>query len=110
MGKQLDRAGGVDSSGVGSPDLFWDEFSALNLVIEQKLTDHIKLRISAKNIDRPVREMYEDRGFIDALGDSVVYADSSTPYEGSTGSTEYRDWRSRQQIDPTYSISISGSF
>ena len=108
-GEKLDRVGGLDSSKVGVPDLFWDSFSALNLVIEQKLGDHFKIRFAAKNLNRPVRQLFEDDALFKQLADSGIYADSSVIYD-ATANGSYTKWRSRQTLDPTYSISISGSF
>lgn len=112
-GRQLDRAGGIADSLIGVPDLYWDKFSALNVVLEQKITDHMSLRISAKNINSPVRKMFED----DIFFTGIRGADPKKPFDlkkesggSKTDREEYESWRSRQKIDPTFSVSISGTF
>ena len=108
-GQQLDRAGGLDDSKVGAPDLFWDEFSALSLVVEQKISENFKIRFAAKNINKPFRKLFEDQALFNEMADQTVYADASNTYDSSVNGS-YNKWRSRQRIDPTFSISISGSF
>ncbi len=95
IGRQLDRVGGLDSAGKGAPDLFWDPFNSLNFVLEQKLREHWKLRLSIKNLGSPTRKMSENEDFFDAL--NVAEADRPP-------------FRSSVSIDPSYSITLSGSF
>ena len=115
LGQQLDRAGGLSGDFVGSADLFWQEFSSLSLVIEQRITDYIKLRFSAKNIDRSVRELAEDDRWNSLLVDGNRFI--ADPNTNDPNSDNYQDaltniggFRTSQVIEPTYSISISGSF
>ena len=95
IGRQLDRVGGLDSAGRGAPDLFWDPFNSLNFVLEQNLREHWKLRFSIKNLGSPTRKMSENKDFFDALN----VADADRP-----------PFRSSVSIDPSYSITLSGSF
>jgi hypothetical protein len=111
LGEQLDRAGGIgDPKLPGLADTYWDEFSSVNLVVEQDLTDHIKLKLSVKNLDSPVRSLYEDDIFYTALSDEDLYrqsgGSSSDVVAGSAGGFK----RTSQAVEPSYSISISGSF
>lgn len=108
-GQQLQRAGGLDNGKVGVPDLYWDEFAGLNLAIEQTLGENLKISFSAKYINKPTRKLFEDRTLFDEMVDQKVYADSSNIYDSSVYGI-YQNWRSRQPIDPTFSLSISGSF
>ena len=108
LGEQLDRAGGISRDGfIGIADTYWDEFSSMNLVVEQRLTDHIKLKFAVKNLDSPVRRLYEDEIFYDALNDDTLV---NRPGGGSVAGSAGGFDRSSQTIEPTYSISISGSF
>jgi hypothetical protein len=108
-GQQLQRAGGLDNAKVGVPDLYWGEFAGLNLAIQQNIGENLKISFSAKYINNPTRKLYEDKALFDEMADQEVYADSSTIYNSSVNGI-YQNWRSRQSIDPTFSLSISGSF
>lgn len=106
-GEQLDRVGGISESQEGVADLYWADYNSMNLVVEQRLNDRWKLKFSIKNLDSPVREMFEDSDFYDNLIDPTLY-DSAGGTAISSNAGNFT--RSRQQFDPTYSISISGSF
>lgn len=114
LGRQLSKAGGLTDA-QGSADLFWEEFSALNLVIEQKLTDHLKLRFTAKNFNSPVRELSEDDSWNEYLvdGQRFLYNPGTNDPENpayQAALAPFGAFRTRQTVEPSYSISISGSF
>ena len=106
LGEQLNRVGGLDDSLEGTADIYWGEFTSMNLVIEQELTDHIKLKFAVKNLNSPVRSTFEDSTFYDSLEDAGLFDPSDTQLSNSAGGFD----RSTQTVEPTYSISISGSF
>lgn len=107
LGKQLDRAGGISDNQKGSADFLFDEFSSLSLVVEQELTDHISLKFSVKNLNNPDRILYEDPSFLRALADQSIYDGiGGSPYSNN-GTPAFRE---RVSVEPTYSISISGTF
>jgi hypothetical protein len=107
LGKQLERAGGISGSREGSADLYWDDFTSMNLVIEQELSEYWKLQFSVKNLDSPVRKLYEDDIFYSALIDDTLYNEAGG--DALSGGAA-QSFRTRQKIEPTYSISISGRF
>lgn len=107
VGPQLLRAGGLNADNRGTADLYWASFSSVNLVVEQKLSEHWTLVLSAKNIDRPDRKTYEDPFWYNALNDSTRYLDENAfPADAISSSNS----RTSQFIEPSYSISIKGSF
>lgn len=106
LGEQLERVGGLDDSLSGSADIYWDEFTSINLVIEQALTDHIKLKFSVKNLDSPVRSTFEDAAFYNNMVASDLLTKDGEQI--STSAVGYK--RTSQTVEPSYSISISGSF
>ncbi|MEM9152748.1 MAG: hypothetical protein AAGB19_20140, partial [Cyanobacteria bacterium P01_F01_bin.3] len=111
LGEQLNRVGGLTSAQVGAADLYWDDFSSMSIVIEQKLGEHWKLRFSAKNINSPERRLYEDPSFYNALLDSNLYRrEQTTSEEDILAPSAAGFTRSIQVVEPTYSISLSGSF
>ncbi|MEM7790389.1 MAG: hypothetical protein AAF546_03215, partial [Verrucomicrobiota bacterium] len=113
LGQQLTRAGSIGGSLEGRADQYLDDFGALNLVIEQELSENWKLRFSAKNINSPDRTVFEDTIFYDALQDPAqkfrIESDPDDDFEfaprvtGLGGSLV-------QTVEPSFSISISGSF
>ena len=86
--------------------IYWDEFTSINLVIEQALTDHIKLKFSVKNLDSPVRSTFEDAAFYNNMVASDLLTKDGEQI--STSAVGYK--RTSQTVEPSYSISISGSF
>lgn len=109
VGKQLDRAGGLSENvnAGGSGDIYWDEFSSLNFVLEQSIGDHWKIKFAVKNLDSPVRTLYEDDIFREALLDDTARVN---PGSEAVNDQYLANFREQHTIEPTYSISISGTF
>ena len=110
LGEQLSRAGGISESQEGVADLYWDAFSSVNLVIEQQINETWSLKFAVKNLDSPVREMFEDEIFYNALIDGGQYQRSNPQASDLLSDSAAGFVRSSQKIDPSYSISVSAKF
>ena len=92
-GRQLDVVGTSDTH----PDLYLEELFTLNLVWEQKINDTWSIKFSAKNINKPNRDVVRDEQLLLALEDVGQ-------------NVEVGALRERVVIRPSYSISVTASF
>jgi hypothetical protein len=109
-GEQLVRAGGISESQLGVADLYWDVYTSLNLVIEQRINDTWSLKFAVKNLDRPVRKLFEKEIFYESLNDGALYQTKGGSPTDKISDSAAGFSRTSQTIDPSYSISISATF